>query len=146
MGCLSSKEVEAIEEDDDVSVDEKDLTSSTDVLLRIDHLETKTGNGAIGISIKQRLPADRVPLPADRIECSTGHGCVYAKAASQEIQNRKVLYGLQGKEVVFKSSVDRPTSSGNNGGNLVGWELRKVPSGPDPLHHNGGGPKKPKTP
>lgn len=25
-------------------------------------------------------------------------------------------------------------------------ELRTVPSGPDPLHHNGGTPKKPKTP
>ena len=27
-----------------------------------------------------------------------------------------------------------------------GWELRKVPSGPDPLHHNGGSPNKPRTP
>ncbi|XP_038877536.1 protein CLAVATA 3 [Benincasa hispida] len=27
------------------------------------------------------------------------------------------------------------------------WEqLRRVPSGPDPLHHNGGSPKKPRTP
>lgn len=28
---------------------------------------------------------------------------------------------------------------------LMGWELRTVPSGPDPLHHNGGSPKKPRT-
>lgn len=27
------------------------------------------------------------------------------------------------------------------------WDqLRRVPSGPDPLHHNGGTPKKPRTP
>lgn len=26
------------------------------------------------------------------------------------------------------------------------WELRGVPAGPDPLHHNGASPKKPKTP
>lgn len=28
----------------------------------------------------------------------------------------------------------------------VGWELRRVPSGPDPLHHFGHTPNKPKTP
>ncbi|CAN4119149.1 unnamed protein product [Withania somnifera] len=26
------------------------------------------------------------------------------------------------------------------------WELRGVPAGPDPLHHNGANPKKPRTP
>ncbi|GFQ07538.1 hypothetical protein PHJA_002897900 [Phtheirospermum japonicum] len=26
------------------------------------------------------------------------------------------------------------------------WELRRVPTGPDPLHHNGQDPKKPRTP
>uniref|UniRef100_A0AAU8BWH2 CLV3 n=1 Tax=Physalis pubescens TaxID=300354 RepID=A0AAU8BWH2_9SOLA len=26
------------------------------------------------------------------------------------------------------------------------WELRGVPGGPDPLHHNGVNPKKPRTP
>ncbi|KAK4369607.1 hypothetical protein RND71_013399 [Anisodus tanguticus] len=26
------------------------------------------------------------------------------------------------------------------------WELRGVPAGPDPLHHNGVSPKKPRTP
>ncbi|KAG9444408.1 hypothetical protein H6P81_015748 [Aristolochia fimbriata] len=30
-------------------------------------------------------------------------------------------------------------------GRNFSWELRKVPSGPDPLHHNRG-PKKPQTP
>ena len=47
---------------------------------------------------------------------------------------------------------DGPTSSSSNIGNeegnykyTVDSELRWVPSGPDPLHHNGGSPKKPKT-
>ncbi|KAA8534525.1 hypothetical protein F0562_032042 [Nyssa sinensis] len=35
------EEVKAMVEDDNVSVDEEDLTSSTDVLPSIDHLETK---------------------------------------------------------------------------------------------------------
>lgn len=29
---------------------------------------------------------------------------------------------------------------------LADWELRGVPAGPDPLHHNGASPKKPRTP
>ena len=39
---------------------------------------------------------------------------------------------------------------GKNDDEIEKWvsldELRKVPSGPDPLHHNGGGPKKPIAP
>ncbi|KAJ0976674.1 hypothetical protein J5N97_012148 [Dioscorea zingiberensis] len=31
------------------------------------------------------------------------------------------------------------------GGDLVGWDLRWVPSGPDPMHHNGS-PRKPRSP
>lgn len=44
------------------------------------------------------------------------------------------------EEALMKQGVHAPT------GKLVDWELRKVPSGPDPLHHNGGSPKKPRTP
>lgn len=33
----------------------------------------------------------------------------------------------------------------SNGGGFLGWELSRVPSGPDPLHHNGGNPKKPRA-
>ncbi|KAA8549948.1 hypothetical protein F0562_001644 [Nyssa sinensis] len=78
-------------------------------------------------------------------KCSIGHECFYAEADFQQIGNRKVLYGSENKEAVFKSGVHGPTSSGS-GGNLVGWELRNAPSGPDPLHHNGGSSKKPDTP
>lgn len=40
-----------------------------------------------------------------------------------------------------------PTSNcTGNGEELEIRELRAVPSGPDPLHHNGGSPKKPRTP
>ncbi|KAK3205610.1 hypothetical protein Dsin_019656 [Dipteronia sinensis] len=54
-------------------------------------------------------------------------------AGHVEMHNRKVLV-LSEKQVV---EVD--------GKNLEGWELRMVPSGPDPLHHNAN-PKKPRTP
>lgn len=37
-------------------------------------------------------------------------------------------------------------SASKYGEKSVTWDLRKVPSGPDPLHHNGGSPKKPRTP
>ncbi|GFZ07278.1 hypothetical protein Acr_19g0002150 [Actinidia rufa] len=77
-------------------------------------------------------------LIPDASECANGNGRFYAIAAhAQEIQNRKVLYGLHG-------------STSTNGGRygygdqrLEEWELRRVPSGPDPLHHNGASPKKP---
>ncbi|KAF8403367.1 hypothetical protein HHK36_011469 [Tetracentron sinense] len=73
-------------------------------------------------------------------ECSSGYGCFYAEAAPKEIQSRKLLHN---SEEVFRST----GSMGNrDGGDLVGWDLRRAPSGPDPLHHNGGGPKKPQTP
>lgn len=55
-----------------------------------------------------------------------------------------MLGGLKVKKELQKSA------SRGNGGNKelkMGWdELRKVPSGPDPLHHNGNTPKKPRTP
>ena len=46
----------------------------------------------------------------------------------------------------MKSSLHGSTiSTAGNRENFVGWELMTVPSGPDPLHHNGGSPKKPRT-
>ncbi|XP_057473895.1 protein CLAVATA 3 [Actinidia eriantha] len=76
----------------------------------------------------------------DASECNNGNGCFYAKAAhAQGIRNRKGLYGLHG------------SASSNGGGYGYGdqsveeWELRRVPSGPDPLHHNGANPKKPRN-
>ncbi|KAL6976460.1 hypothetical protein U1Q18_025248 [Sarracenia purpurea var. burkii] len=97
-------------------------------------------------------------------DCYSGHRCFDAKAVAREIHNRKVLYGLERKEELgLKSSNVHGTSTttttttvtrrsrdekvGHGGESLVeGSELRKVPSGPDPLHHNGGSPKKPRTP
>ncbi|XP_019052239.1 PREDICTED: uncharacterized protein LOC109114329 [Nelumbo nucifera] len=73
--------------------------------------------------------------------CGSRYGCFHVKLASTENQSRKLLHG---SEEVFKSF--RPLDSRRRGGNLVSWDLRRVPSGPDPLHHNGGSPKKPQTP
>ncbi|KAL2331892.1 hypothetical protein Fmac_019473 [Flemingia macrophylla] len=76
--------------------------------------------------------------------CSSAHECFGASAAGlREIPRRKlkVLSGLKGKKATLRASQsikydEKPLS----------WELRKVPSGPDPLHHNGVNPKKPQTP
>ncbi|KAK8601771.1 hypothetical protein V6N13_058550 [Hibiscus sabdariffa] len=63
--------------------------------------------------------------------CVSGHGCFYEKPS----QNRKMLL-LQADLKVDNGS----TSGAGNRENF-----RTVPSGPDPLHHNGGSPKKPRT-
>ncbi|KAF8397970.1 hypothetical protein HHK36_016896 [Tetracentron sinense] len=78
-----------------------------------------------------RLCLCRSPASSVSGDCRSGYGCFSAEAASPEIKSRKIL---DGPEKV------------RDDGNLVGWELRKVPSGPDPLHHNGGSPTKPRTP
>ncbi|KAJ7948053.1 protein CLAVATA 3 [Quillaja saponaria] len=82
-------------------------------------------------------------------DCSTGHGCFYAYAAGlKQTQNRKLLQmlaALKEKKAAVKAGLHGP-SSGMSGEKSLDWELRKVPSGPDPLHHNGGSPKKPRTP
>ncbi|KAB5540719.1 hypothetical protein DKX38_013693 [Salix brachista] len=68
-----------------------------------------------------------------------GEKCFYADAASLvDVKSRKVLAVLR---------ADEPASNTGNGEKLeIRRELRAVPSGPDPLHHNGGSPKKPTTP
>ncbi|CAL5357231.1 unnamed protein product [Camellia sinensis] len=76
--------------------------------------------------------------------CNSGHGCFYVKAAAQEIDNRKVL-SKSSPTNVHGSSKNR-NGYGGEESMEEGWELRKVPSGPDPLHHNGGSPKKPTIP
>ncbi|XAR59637.1 hypothetical protein NMG60_11015545 [Bertholletia excelsa] len=74
-----------------------------------------------------------------------GDGCFYTKKAAQHGRGSKILYG---KEGVWGSRGEnfRSTLGNANGESFQEWELRKVPSGPDPLHHNGGSPKKPRTP
>ncbi|KAG6789148.1 hypothetical protein POTOM_005238 [Populus tomentosa] len=72
--------------------------------------------------------------------CSTGQRCIYGDAVSPvEIKSRKVL-------VVLTGGVRGSTGSTGNGEKLEVRELRAAPSGPDPLHHNGGSPEKPRTP
>ncbi|KAK7850166.1 hypothetical protein CFP56_001499 [Quercus suber] len=79
-------------------------------------------------------------------DCNTGYGCFYTKpSVSLKTQNRKVLAGLEEKRESVKVGLQgSPTSV--KGGSFVGYELRNVPSGPDPLHHNRASPEKPRTP
>jgi hypothetical protein len=55
------------------------------------------------------------------------------------------MAGLKEKKEAVKGG-QKGSATSRNGRSFVGWELRPVPSGPDPLHHNGGSPKKPRTP
>ncbi|KAI3790799.1 hypothetical protein L2E82_04124 [Cichorium intybus] len=61
-------------------------------------------------------------------------------ATLKEISNRKLLVAndLEAKEAVFKIQGKKEDAEG--------WELRAAPLGPDPLHHHGADPKKPRTP
>ncbi|GKC05221.1 hypothetical protein Tco_0996831 [Tanacetum coccineum] len=64
----------------------------------------------------------------------------------KDINSRKLLVvkGLEAKrEAVFKIIVDGKSSKKVE---EYGWELRAAPLGPDPLHHHGADPKKPRTP
>ncbi|KAG6760765.1 hypothetical protein POTOM_033945 [Populus tomentosa] len=75
--------------------------------------------------------------------CNTGEKCFHGDAASLvDVKSRKVM-------VVSRGDVRGESTSNSAAGNreeLEIRELRAVPSGPDPLHHNGGSPKKPRTP
>ncbi|KAI4322470.1 hypothetical protein L6164_022162 [Bauhinia variegata] len=74
-------------------------------------------------------------------DCSTSANT----AGLKEIQNRKLLSALKVKKTNFKTIL-HGSSSSKFGENSLSWELRKIPSGPDPLHHNGGKPKNVRTP
>ncbi|KAJ4977677.1 hypothetical protein NE237_008457 [Protea cynaroides] len=71
---------------------------------------------------------------------SNGWPCMLVVADPAKNQIRKLLHG---KEEVFKGFGLLDSLHGKD---VMGWDLRKVPTGPDPLHHNGNGPKKPRTP
>lgn len=53
-----------------------------------------------------------------------------------------VVEGFEAREAVFKIDAGKNKKEGYE----VGWELRAAPLGPDPLHHHGADPKKPRTP
>nr|QKZ93422.1 clavata3-like protein [Vuralia turcica] len=84
-------------------------------------------------------------LMRETSDCSSVYECVGATSALKEIRNRKVLSTLKDKKTSLKARL-QGSSSNKYGEKSLSWELRKVPSGPDPLHHNGGTPKKPETP
>ncbi|XP_056686076.1 uncharacterized protein [Spinacia oleracea] len=68
---------------------------------------------------------------ASALDCTPGHECDYAHLKPTHnlyFPNRKILMGL--------SKEERPNYA---------EEWRKVPSGPDPLHHSGGPQKRPRT-
>ncbi|XP_054812834.1 protein CLAVATA 3 [Prosopis cineraria] len=78
-------------------------------------------------------------------DCSSVHGCSGGNAAGfKETGNRKVLAALRAKKAALPGHGGSLSSKYVE--NSASSELRKVPSGPDPLHHNGGSPHKPKTP
>ncbi|KAK7324839.1 hypothetical protein VNO77_28714 [Canavalia gladiata] len=85
-------------------------------------------------------------LMRDSSDCNAAFECFGTNGARfKEIRNRKLLSALKDKRATLKASL-QGSSSFKYGEKSLSWELRKVPSGPDPLHHNGGNPKKPQTP
>ncbi|KAJ1440756.1 CLAVATA3 protein [Sesbania bispinosa] len=78
--------------------------------------------------------------------CNSACGCLSDDKAAgpKEILNRKMLSVLKNKKTTLKVRFEGSSNS-KYGEKSLSWELRKVPSGPDPLHHNGGSPK-PETP
>ncbi|XP_070044548.1 protein CLAVATA 3 [Nicotiana tomentosiformis] len=72
------------------------------------------------------------------------HGLSLKEVASVRILNRKVL-GSQ-RAAFGKGLNGNYNHSGKINDKFADWELRGIPAGPDPLHHNGANPKKPRTP
>ncbi|OWM69037.1 protein CLAVATA 3 [Punica granatum] len=58
---------------------------------------------------------------------------------------RKVLVAVEDPPLVSNAigAVPGGIEKSEGGGEMVESELRRVPSGPDPLHHHGSAPKKP---
>ncbi|KAL2981536.1 hypothetical protein AAZX31_13G294900 [Glycine max] len=70
----------------------------------------------------------------------------YHSDLSDKYWNKSVLPVLKDKKTSALKASLRGSSSNKYGEKPLNWELRKVPSGPDPLHHNGVNPKNPQTP
>ncbi|GAB2274557.1 hypothetical protein Dimus_009325 [Dionaea muscipula] len=80
-------------------------------------------------------------------DCRTGfRSCLHPKTEDNYIYSRKMLM-----DMLKKRSLEEVLQGGLHGSHgsmevIQGVnQLRKVPSGPDPMHHNGASPKKPKT-
>ncbi|KAJ8615448.1 hypothetical protein MRB53_034820 [Persea americana] len=75
------------------------------------------------------------------LACGGWFGCSCEKVAPPKNSIRKMLMA---SETLFKGFRSLGPQSGDEK-DMNGWDLRRVPSGPDPLHHNSS-PKKPQTP
>ncbi|XP_059311384.1 protein CLAVATA 3 [Lycium ferocissimum] len=73
---------------------------------------------------------------------SSSSKCILKKeVASMRLLNRKV-FGSQWA-ALGKGYYNHAEKINEK---FADWELRGVPAGPDPVHHNGASPKKPRTP
>ncbi|WVY99720.1 hypothetical protein V8G54_025793 [Vigna mungo] len=82
-------------------------------------------------------------LARDPSGCGSEYECFGVNAAGlRDIPNRKALSFLKNKKSALK--VLKGSSSIKYGEKPLSWELRKVPTGPNPLHNNV--PNKPSAP
>ncbi|CAK8535449.1 unnamed protein product [Lathyrus sativus] len=82
-------------------------------------------------------------LMSETSGCNSAYACFDANGGSLKLShNRKMMSSLKYKKVSVEGSLRKMKKS-----EKVTEELRKVPTGPDPLHHNSiGNPIKPQTP
>ncbi|KAL5081961.1 hypothetical protein RYX36_010382 [Vicia faba] len=80
--------------------------------------------------------------------CSSSFACFDVNGGSlKPSHNRKMLSSLKVKKAMLKVSLEGSSTKMKRTEQEVIGELRKVPTGPDPLHHHGiGNPIKPETP
>ncbi|GAB4859836.1 hypothetical protein Ancab_011316 [Ancistrocladus abbreviatus] len=94
------------------------------------------------VMVIMQIPSAASVSPSS--ECKTGFGSFPPKAAEY---NRKILMDLVGRnrEVMMKVKGESRGDHEDEERVINGVELRRVPSGPDPLHHNVGSPRKPRS-
>ncbi|XP_010521630.1 PREDICTED: protein CLAVATA 3 [Tarenaya hassleriana] len=68
-----------------------------------------------------------------------GHGFFHVHAVPNRKMNMRMELGRSNEALKIRNEMKGKTKKG------LYEELRNVPSGPDPLHHNGNPPKKPKA-
>ncbi|XP_050883427.1 protein CLAVATA 3 [Lathyrus oleraceus] len=79
---------------------------------------------------------------------NSSYACFDANGGTLKLShNRKMLSSLEVKKAMLKVNVEGPSTRMKKSEKEVIGELRKVPTGPDPLHHHSiGNPIKPETP
>uniref|UniRef100_A0A9I9ELU3 Protein CLAVATA 3 n=1 Tax=Cucumis melo TaxID=3656 RepID=A0A9I9ELU3_CUCME len=69
------------------------------------------------------------------------------RCVSGKLSVSRALHMSRKMIVEMKKEMEEGDKGGKRWRTMAEWEqLPRVPSGPDPLHHNGGSPKKPRTP